>query len=99
MRERGDGWRTLWGLTRIGWPRRYPVVQFPNLPLVAGLAGLAGTWILDGKAEHYASALATVGLAGWAWWEAVRGDNAFRHALGVAALVFLVIRLGERLGS
>ena len=43
MHEREDGWRTLWGLTRIGWPRRYPVVQFPNLPLVAGLAGLAGT--------------------------------------------------------
>ena len=90
----GRDWRTVWGLSRLGWPREYPVVQFPNLPLIAGLAGVAGSRVLDGTAGDYASALAVVGLAGWAWWEAVDGDNAFRRVLGGAGLVYLVVRLG-----
>jgi hypothetical protein len=24
-------------LTQLGWPRRFPIVQFPNAPMIAGL--------------------------------------------------------------
>jgi hypothetical protein len=42
-------------LTGVSFPRRFPITQFPNLPLiVAVLAGEAGK-LLDGSAHSYAS--------------------------------------------
>jgi hypothetical protein len=31
---------TLWQRAKHGWPARYPLVQFPNVPLLVAVAGL-----------------------------------------------------------
>jgi hypothetical protein len=70
-RDPGDAWHdeprrcltptSLWlrfkRLTQIGWPRRFPIVQFPNVPLiVAFLAGQAAMHT-HGSSHAYASAI------------------------------------------
>src|ERR1700712_3383988 len=76
--------RDLWRRGQEGWPRRYVLVQFPNLPLLVGL--IAG--LLPGAA---ARAIATAGLTAWAALEVVGGVNLFRRALGAAFLVYLAV--------
>ena len=45
-------------LTGVSFPRRFPIAQFPNLPLiVAVLAGEAGK-LLDGSAHSHAASAA-----------------------------------------
>jgi hypothetical protein len=80
-----------------GWPGRYPLVQFPNAPLAVSLAASAVERVADGRADSYASAVARIALAIWAWEEATRGDNAFRRVLGVAGLAYVAIELAAAL--
>jgi hypothetical protein len=50
-------WLACERLTGLSFPRRFPIVQFPNLPLiVAVLAGAAGKF-LDGSAHSGRSTL------------------------------------------
>ncbi|MBO9534060.1 MAG: hypothetical protein J7513_13900 [Solirubrobacteraceae bacterium] len=85
-------------LVKLGWPRSYPLVQFPNAPLLVALGASVVGWFVSGDAQDYATAVGTVGIAVWAWQEAVDGDNGFRHALGVGGLIYTVITLAGRLG-
>jgi hypothetical protein len=87
----------LWRRGQAGWPRRFPVAQFPNVPLLLALAG----WVLaeasDATAHDVGRAVFTVGLAVWAWQEAVDGVNWFRRLVGAGALVWTVARLASEL--
>src|SRR6476659_1020895 len=66
-------WLAFKRLTELGFPRRFPIVQFPNLPLiVALLAAEAGTFI-DGAGHQYAVAVAYLATAIWAGQELVQG--------------------------
>lgn len=86
-------------LSRLSWPRSYPLVQFPNIPLaVALVASLAGGH-LDGHAHALARALFFVGFAVWAALELGEGVNRFRKALGAVAMVYIVMRLGATLDT
>jgi hypothetical protein len=81
-------WRRVAG---ISLPARYPIVQFPNPPLIVSLgAGVVGAWC-SGEAARTANAVATVALVAWAYEELAHGVNLFRRALG---LTFLVIAIG-----
>jgi hypothetical protein len=47
--------------------------------------------------HDYARAAFYAGLAGWAWGELTDGVNWVRRALGVAGLVYVVVKVGGAL--
>jgi hypothetical protein len=83
----------LWRRGQRGWPRRYPIVQFPNPPLILAFGGLGLAAAADGTAHDAGRAIFTLGLAIWAWQEAMEGVNWFRRLLGAGALVWIVAQL------
>lgn len=81
-------------LTQLGWPKRYPVVQFPNAPLIlAFLAGQAAGH-LHGAPHSYASAASYLAMIVWAYGELVDGVNLFRHVLGLGYAISTFVHLG-----
>lgn len=90
-------WSGFKWLTSLGFPRRFPIVQFPNLPLiVAFLAGEASLG-LHGEAHFYARSVAYLGMTVWAYEELVDGVNWFRHLLGLVYSVILIVRVAHAL--
>jgi hypothetical protein len=85
------------GLTKKSWPARFPLVQFPNLPLIAGLLGSFVGSVSHGALHAHATAVFYLGLGLWAGEEALSGVNWFRRALGIGFLVYLVARLASAL--
>jgi hypothetical protein len=86
-------------LTRVrrvrqwGWPAGFPLVQFPNWPLiVAAVAGFAATMI-HGVGHRDAMAVSYVAMAIWAYEELVDGVNWFRHLLGLVYIVSTAMHL------
>jgi hypothetical protein len=86
----------LWRRGQAGWPRRFPIAQAPNPPLLVSMIGRGVASRSAGRTSRIAAAASTLGFAVWAWWEATGGVNWFRRLLGVAALTRLVIALGGR---
>jgi len=81
-------WRRFKRLTQLSFPRRFPIVQFPNAPLiVASLAGEAGNFV-NGNEHTYMASVSYLALTIWAYEEMVHGVNWFRHLLG---LVFAIV--------
>ena len=76
------------------------VAQVPNPPLIVALVAALASWIVaDGSAvQDVARAVFYVALTVWAWEEASRGVNGFRKALGIAALIYVVVRLTTAIG-
>jgi hypothetical protein len=90
-------WRGYQRLTRLGFPPRFQMVQFPNLPLViAFVAGTAGR-VITGPAHPYATSVGYLAMTVWAYEELVYGSNWFRHLLGLAFLVITVVRVAHAL--
>jgi len=84
-------WLAYKRLTGLSFPRRFPIVQFPNLPLiVAVLAGTAGKF-LNGSAHSYAVSVSYIAMTIWAYEELVHGVNWFRRLLGLAYVILLVV--------
>jgi hypothetical protein len=78
-----------------GWPARFPIVQFPNPPLIlALLADLAGR-VVDGTPHRAALAVYYIALGVWAYEEAIRGENWFRRVLGVGIGALLLVSLTD----
>jgi hypothetical protein len=73
-------------VTQFGWPRGFPVVQFPNLPLLAAF--------VSGRA----AAMIHLAMAIWAYEELVHGVNWFRHLLGLVYVVSTAMHLARALG-
>ena len=89
-----SAWKWLSGLS---FPRSYPLVQFPNVPLIISLlAGTVGRF-LHGSAHSYAVAVSDLALTIWAYEELVHGVNWFRRLLGLAFLGLLVVRVARAL--
>jgi hypothetical protein len=72
-------------------------VQFPNPPLLLAFAGWGLAAVADGTPHDVGRAVFTLGLAVWAWGEAVLGVNWFRRLLGAGALVWIVATLAGEL--
>jgi hypothetical protein len=99
IRRRPRLWTQFKRLTQLGFPRRYPIVQFPNAPLIITfVAGQAGH-LAHGVNHSYTSAVGYLAMAIWAYEEAAHGVNGFRHALGLAYLVIMVVRVAHALHS
>lgn len=91
------GWARFKRLTQIGLPRRFPIVQFPNAPLIlAFLAGVVGS-LLHGASRGYATAAAYLAMTVWAYEELARGVNWFRRVLGLAYMIIMIVRVAHGL--
>jgi hypothetical protein len=87
----------LWRRGQQGWPRRFPIAQFPNPPLLLALAGSGLAAVTGGDTHDVGRAIFTLALAAWAGEEAAFGVNWFRRLLGVAVLAWIVAGLAGEL--
>ena len=97
--ETPHGFRDLWRRGQRGWPTAFPVAQLPNAPLLLALVGLLVAALASGSVHDYARGAFYAGLAAWAWEEMVSGVNWLRRVLGLAGLVYVVVKLGVLLGA
>lgn len=88
-----------WRRWQRGWPASFPLVQFPNAPLLVALGGLVVAALTTGSVHAYARAVFYVGLAAWAWEELSGGVNWVRRVVGAAGLIFVVIKVAQALGA
>jgi len=89
----------LWRRGQAGWPRGFPIAQFPNPPLLVALAGWGLAAVAGGTAHDVGRSVFILALGVWAWQEAVDGVNWFRRLVGGAALVWLVARVADLVAS
>jgi hypothetical protein len=82
----------LWRRGQAGWPRRFPVVQFPNPPLLVALAARGASGVDEGGGPVAAArrSLFVVGIGMWAWEELAQGANWFRRLVCVAGLAWVL---------
>jgi hypothetical protein len=82
-------------LTALSFPRRFPIVQFPNLPLiVAFLASQAGR-VLSTAETPYARSISYLAMTIWAYEELIDGVNWFRRLLGLTYAVVTIVRVAH----
>lgn len=88
-------WRGYQRLTKLGYPPKFPIAQFPNAPLIVALAAGLAHHFLAGTTGRYLQAVTYVALAIWAYDELANGSNWFRRLLGAAALALVVVRVAH----
>jgi hypothetical protein len=88
-------WLAYKRLTELSFPKRFPIVQFPNLPLIIGLAAGFVAMFLHGSPHSYAQSVSYLGMTIWAYEELVNGVNWFRHLLGLAYGLIMIIRVAH----
>lgn len=78
-------------------PRRFPIAQFPNPPLLAAISAMAVAARTSGDAARAARIVADLAVLLWAYQEVTDGANWFRRLLGLttAALAAARWRDGE----
>jgi hypothetical protein len=86
-------WRGFKRLTQLGWPRNFPIVQFPNAPLIIAFLAGATAARTHGSLHGYADAISYLAMIIWAYEELVHGVNWFRHLLGLGYVIFTVVHL------
>ena len=80
----------VWNRGQEGWPRSFPVIQFPNPPLLIALVARLAAAFFTGTPAEILLAVFVVTLGVWAWLELFEGVNWFRRVLGAAGLVLAV---------
>jgi hypothetical protein len=91
------GWRAFKRLTQLSFPRSYPIVQFPNAPLIVAFASGWLAHHTHGREHADAQAVSYLAMAIWAYLELFDGVNAFRRLLGLAYTISTVIHLAHAL--
>jgi hypothetical protein len=86
-----------WRRGQAGWPSRFVLLQFPNLPLLVALTASAVGGLVDGEIGAYVDAIGRLALAVFAYLELTDGVNWLRRLVGAAILVYLVYTLGQAL--
>jgi hypothetical protein len=90
VRALGHGFRYV---TQFSWPRRFPIVQFPNAPLIlAFLAGAAASRT-HAPAHVYLASISYLAMGVWAYLELTQGVNWFRHLLGLGYTISTALHL------
>jgi hypothetical protein len=90
-------WRAFKRLTALGFPPRFPIVQFPNVPLIAAFAAGEVGRALHGTEHSFARSVAYLAMTIWAYEELAHGVNWFRRLLGFTYVIILVIRVAHGL--
>jgi hypothetical protein len=90
-------WHAFRRLTQLSFPPSYPIVQFPNAPLI--LAFVSGILAQNshGRVHSDAQAVSYLAMAVWAYLELFQGCNAFRRLLGMAYTISTAIHLASAL--
>ena len=96
QQRKGTQLGELWRRGQHGWPKRFPVAQFPNPPLLLAFLGLGCAAADVGGRKDLGRSVFAVGASVWAWEEAVSGTNWFRRSLGAVALSWIVGDLARR---
>jgi hypothetical protein len=69
-------------LLAFSFPRRFPIIQFPNLPLALAFVAGQTSSRTHGTIHIYANAISYLSMAVWAYLELFEGVNWFRRLLG-----------------
>ena len=91
-------WHRFQHLTQLSFPRRFPIVQFPNAPLIIAFAAGAAATHTHNPAHAYLAAISFLAIGIWACEELVHGVNWFRHLLGLGFAVSTIVHLALALG-
>jgi hypothetical protein len=92
---------TLAGYRRVrafGWPRRFPIVQFPNNALILAFVTGQADAMLHGGIHFDARAVSYLAMTIWAYEELAHGVNWFRRLLGLAYILSTGAHLAYALG-
>ncbi len=87
-------WRWL---RAFSFPRRFPIIQFPNLPLAVAFVSGQAAHRLSGSPRVYAQAISYLSMAVWAYLELFEGVNWFRRLLGAFYIVSTAVHLEHAL--
>jgi hypothetical protein len=90
-------WRAFKRLTQLSFPRAYPIVQFPNAPLIVAFAAGLLAQHSHGREHSSAQAVSYLAMAIWAYLELFHGVNAFRRLLGLAYTISTAVHLANAL--
>jgi hypothetical protein len=90
-------WEALRWLRAFSWPRRFPIVQFPNLPLALAFAGGEVARHTHGSVHASALAISYLAMGVWAWLELTDGVNWFRRLLGAYYVASTTLHLAHTL--
>src|ERR1700733_13428094 len=82
----------------FGWPRRFPIAQFPNNALIVAFVAGQLAMMLHGAGRVDARAVSYVAMTIWAYEELVDGVNWFRHLLGLFYVISTTAHLATALG-
>ena len=91
-------WSAFKHLTQLSFPRSYPIVQFPNAPLILAFASGQLASHSHSREHAYAQAVSYLAMAIWAYEELADGVNWFRHLLGLVYVVSTVTHLAHAIG-
>lgn len=91
-------WRRFESLKQLGWPRSFPIVQFPNVPLIVAFLAGAAAARTHGSDHAYLLATAYLAMGIWAYEELLHGVNWFRHLLGLAYAISTLVHLALAIG-
>ena len=80
-------------------PRRFPIFQFPNRPLIVTLAAGVLAQMTDGPAHGAATLLSRLALLVWSAEEIASGANWFRRLLGLAGASYALAALKRGAGT
>ena len=81
-----------------GWPRAFPVIQFPNNALIVAFVAGQVAAMVHGAGSVDARAVSYLAITIWAYEELVHGVNWFRHLLGLAYIISTGAHLAAALG-
>ena len=82
----------------FGWPRRFPIAQFPNNALIIAFVAGRVAMMVHGTGHLDARSVSYLAMAIWAYEELAHGVNWFRHLLGLFYIVSTGVHLAHALG-
>lgn len=86
-------WPRFKHLTQLGWPRNFPIVQFPNAPLIIAFIAGETARFAHGASHADAQAISYLAMNIWAYEELIHGANWFRRLLGLTYVIFTGVHL------
>lgn len=84
-------------LTQLSFPKHFPIIQFPNLPLIIAIAAGETSHVTHGWVHGVTAGVSYIAMIVWAYEEVVDGVNWFRLVLGLAYLAITIDRIARAL--